>query len=53
MSNSNERQPDQDLDPQDAILDPHAEDPNPEPITDKSSADYVEPAKGIKPRKRG
>lgn len=40
------------LDPQDAIEDLSEKDPNPEPVTDKQSVCFVEPAEGIKPRKK-
>lgn len=42
----------QDLDPLDALEDPTAPDPNPDPITDPNHPDYVEPAAGVKPRAR-
>ena len=41
-----------DLDPQDALVDLSEKDPDPEPVTDKSSACFVEPAEGIAPRKK-
>lgn len=41
-----------DFDPQQAIEDPEAEDPNPEPVTDPGHPDYVKPATGVRPRGR-
>lgn len=41
-----------DLDPLDALVDSTVDDPNPDPVTDKDSPDYVEPAANIKPRKK-
>lgn len=41
-----------DLDPEDALVDLSEKDPDPEPVTDKASVCFVEPAEGIKPRKK-
>lgn len=40
------------LDPLDALTGEDVDDPNPDPITDKDHKDFVEPASGIKPRKK-
>lgn len=47
MSEHNE-----DLDPEDALVDLSEKDPNPEVVKDKASVCFVEPAEGIKPRKK-
>lgn len=41
-----------DKDPQDSLEDLSEKDPNPEVVTDKQSVCFVEPAEGIKPRKK-